>query len=326
MNLNIHILNPPQQEAFQHLQSRLLPEIQLTVGQELPDPADFEVLVSGRPNRLQLAASPHLRILVIPFAGLPEVTRQVLLEFPNLCVYNLHHNAALTAEMALTLLLAAAKFIIPCDQALRRNDWRPRYLPPPALALHGKTALILGFGHVGERIGRACAALGMRIIAIRRHPERTIVLDFPVEVHGSEAINELLPQAEVVLIALPGTSETYGLLSGAEISLLPPGAVLVNVGRGPIVDQHALFQALKEGRLRAAGLDVWYHYPSNEAEWESTPPADEPFHKLENVVLSPHRADGSSETEILRMEDLAGLLNALARGEPPDPVDLVAGY
>lgn len=266
-------------------------------------------------------------MLVIPFAGLPDATREVLQDFPYLSVYNLHHNATLTAEMALALLLAAAKFIVPCDQALRRNDWRPHFQPPPALSLHGKTALILGFGHVGQRIGCACAALGMRIIAIRRHPQRPINLNYSAEIYSPEALTELLPQADAVLIALPGTPETHGLLGAAEISLMPPGAVLVNVGRGPIVDQHALFQALKGRRLRAAGLDVWYRYPSSEAEWENTSPADEPFHELENVVLSPHRADGSTETEILRMEHLAELLNAAARGEPlSNAVDLTAGY
>jgi phosphoglycerate dehydrogenase-like enzyme len=274
-----------------------------------------------------LQASQNLRILVIPFAGLPDVTRLVLQDYPNLIVYNLHHNAALTAEMALALLLAAAKFILPCDQALRRNDWRLRYQPPPALSLHGKTALILGFGHIGQRIGRACAAFGMRILAIRRHPERHTLLNYPAEIYGPEALAELLPRADVVMIALPGTPETDGMLGAAEISLLPPGAVLVNVGRGPVVDQHALFKALKERRLRAAGLDVWYRYPSSEAEWASTPPADAPFYELENVVLSPHRAGGSSETESLRMEHLAELLNAVARGDPPpNQVDLAAGY
>jgi phosphoglycerate dehydrogenase-like enzyme len=309
------------------LQSRLIPEICLTIGPDLPKPATFEILVGGRPTRQHLLASPNLRLLVIPYAGLPEVTRQLLHDFPHLAVHNLHHNASLTAEMALALLLAAAKFILPCDQALRRNDWRLRYQPPPALSLHGKTALILGFGHVGQRIGRACAALGMHIIALRRDPGRPTLVDYPVEIHGPEALVGLLPQADVLLIALPATPQTEGLLGAAELSLLPPGAVLVNVGRGPIVDQHALYQALKDRRLRAAGLDVWYHYPSSQAEWQNTPPADVPFHELDNVVLSPHRAGGSSETESLRMEHLAELLNVAARGEPPpNPVDLAAGY
>ena len=170
-------------------------------------------------------------------------------------------------------------------------------------------------------------ALGMRVIAIRRHPERPTNLGYPATIYSPESLTELLPLADAILIALPGTPETHGLLGAAEIALLPRGAVLVNVGRGPIVDQHALFQALKKRRLRAAGLDVWYRYPSSEAERENTSPADEPFHELENVVLSPHRADGSSETEVLRMGHLAELLNAIARNESlPDPVDLAAGY
>jgi phosphoglycerate dehydrogenase-like enzyme len=103
--------------------------------------------------------------------------------------------------------------------------------------------------------------------------------------------------------------------------------VLVNVGRGPIVDEAALYAALRDGTLYAAGLDVWYNYPADEAARAHTPPSDYPFHELDNVVMSPHRAGSSVETEALRMVHLARLLNAAARGEPmPNRVDLEAGY
>jgi phosphoglycerate dehydrogenase-like enzyme len=267
-------------------------------------------------------------MLVIPYAGLPDATRTLLQGFPHLAVHNLHHNAALTAEMALTLLLAAAKFIIPCDRALRQHDWRPRYYPPPAVSLDGKTALILGFGQVGQRIGRACHALGMHGLALRRQPDNTIPpVEYPVEIFGPDMLHQLLPRAHALIIALPATAATEALIGERELALLPPAAVLVNVGRGATVDQGALYAALTSGRLGAAGLDVWYRYPHSQAEWENTPPADYPFHSLDNVVLSPHRAGASTETESLRMTHLAELLNAAARGEPvPNRVNVQAGY
>jgi len=95
----------------------------------------------------------------------------------------------------------------------------------------------------------------------------------------------------------------------------------------PISNPGALYFALRTGQLRAAGLDVWYNYPASLEERESTPPADFPFHDLDNVVMSPHRGGGSDQTEVLRMTHLAACLNAAARGEPiPNQVDLVAGY
>ena len=109
--------------------------------------------------------------------------------------------------------------------------------------------------------------------------------------------------------------------------MLPPGAELVNVGRGPIVDEAALYNALRNGTLHAAGLDVWYNYPADEAGRSHTLPSAYPFHELENVVMSPHRAGHSSETETLRMGHLMVLLNAAARGEPmPNRLDVRVGY
>ena len=327
-SLKVHLLDTPKPEALELLQRNCDPDILLTTGQ-LSAPETYEVLVAGRPRLEHLSGSPNLRMLVIPYAGLPDATRTLLQGFPHLAVHNLHHNAALTAEMALTLLLAAAKFIIPCDWALRQHDWRPRYHPPPAVSLDGKTALILGFGQVGQRIGRACHALGMYVLALRRQPENTIPpVEYPVEIFGPDMLHQLLPRAHALIIALPATAATEALIGERELALLPAAAaVLVNVGRGAIVDQGALYAALTRGRLGAAGLDVWYRYPHSQAEWENTPPADYPFHSLDNVVLSPHRAGASTETESLRMTHLAELLNAAARGEPvPNRVDVQAGY
>jgi phosphoglycerate dehydrogenase-like enzyme len=108
---------------------------------------------------------------------------------------------------------------------------------------------------------------------------------------------------------------------------MPPGGILVNVGRGSVVDQGALYAALKTGHLHAAGLDVWYNYPEKPEKRERIPPADFPFHELDNVVMSPHRGGGSDQTEVLRMTHLAASLNAAARGEQiPHRVDLAAGY
>jgi phosphoglycerate dehydrogenase-like enzyme len=324
--LTVHLLDPPDPQALDLLKRFCDPNILLTTGQA-STPVAYEVLVGGRPRLEHLTASPNLRMLVIPYAGLPAATRDLLQSFPNLAVHNLHHNAALTAEMAIALLLAAAKYVIPCDQALRQNDWRPRYQPSQALCLDGKTALILGFGQVGQRIGRTCHALGMQVLAVQRRPGQSLPVEYPVEVAAPGRLHQLLPRAHVLMIALPATSETEGLLGARELALLPPGAVLVNVGRGAIVDQAALYSALTNGQIGAAGLDVWYHYPHSQAEWEHTPPADFPFHTLDNVVLSPHRAGASSETESLRMTHLADLLNAAARGDPvPNRVDVQAGY
>jgi phosphoglycerate dehydrogenase-like enzyme len=325
MSLAVHLLHERDSASLAHLRARLQPGVALTAGREFPRPAVFEILVAGRPGREHITVNPELQALIIPFAGLPSETRALMLEFPHIAVHNLHHNAVATAEMAVALMLAAAKFIVPVDRALRRHDWRPRYRPNPAVLLEGKTALILGYGAVGRHVARLCRGLGMEVIATRRRA--------PDEgsggVYPPEALTRLLPRADVLIVTLPLTAETDGLIGSAELTLLPPRAVLVNVGRGPIVDEDALYQALHEGRLHAAGLDVWYNYPDDKASRRSTPPAAYPFHGLDNVVMSPHRAGtgGSEMVELQRMADLAELLNAAASGEEmPNRVDVEAGY
>jgi phosphoglycerate dehydrogenase-like enzyme len=165
----------------------------------------------------------------------------------------------------------------------------------------------------------------MRILGVRRNPESRF--DEIAEIFGLEALSQLLPQAEVIIIALPLTPETEGIIGETELALMPRGAVLVNVGRGPIVEAEALFNALRDGHLRGAGLDVWYNYPPDSDPRSPVPPADYPFHGLENVVMSPHRGGSSEDTGKLRMHHLADLINTASRGESlPNRVDLQAGY
>ena len=332
MTLKVHILDlfeTPPAAQLAELASLLDEGIVLSAGSSLPAPADFDVLVTGRPSQEHLAASPNLRLLIIPFAGMPEATRAALAGFPQIAVHNLHHNAAQTAEMALALLLAAARLLVPRDQALRRGDWTARHGQFPVTILHGKTVLILGYGAIGQHVARVCQALGMQVLAVRRRPTAPAPPDIDAAVFGHEALPSLLPQADVLMITLPLTNATRGLVGAGELALLPAGALLVNVGRGPVVDEAVLYQALVSGQLGAAGLDVWYNYPEDEAARTHTLPSAYPFHELDNVVLSPHCGGGlgSPYTESARVQHLAELLNAAQQGQAaPNRVDLTQGY
>lgn len=323
--MKIHLIQTPTAEGLKILQEELEAGIRLTFGNQIPEPSDYDVLVSGLPPRVFVEASPNLKILIVPWAGLPNTTRDLMLEYPEISVHNLHHNAAPSAETAIALLFAAAKFIVPFDKALRAHNWRPRYEPNPSMLLHGKTALILGYGAIGQYVGKVLKAMDMRVLAIRRN--HTTGSDDNAEIFLIDALPSLLPQTDVLIIALPGTPETEGLIGKSELSLLPKGAILVNIGRGPVVDAGALYNALRDRHLRAAGIDVWYNYPPDIESRNHTPPSDYNFHQLDNVVMSPHRGGGSEDSEKLRMEYLAKLLNAIARGELiPNRVDLIAGY
>lgn len=325
MPLLVHLLREPDPSSLAFLRSRLEADVRVSLGDPPPAPADYEILVAGRPERRHITRSSKLRALIIPWAGLPRETRALMLDFPEIVVHNLHHNAPAAAEMAITLMLAAAKSIVPADRALRRHDWSPRYESRPAMLVAGRSALILGYGAIGRRVARMCRGLGMDVIATQRH----VSDDGPKNVYPSNQLVSLLPQANFLIICLPLTSETKGMIGQEQLQLLPTQAVLVNVGRGGVVDERALYHALRDGVLYAAGLDVWYNYPERRSDRSDTPPSAYPFAELDNVVMSPHRAGaGGAETvELRRMAGLAELLNAAARGDGmPNRVDLDAGY
>ncbi|MEZ6188095.1 MAG: NAD(P)-dependent oxidoreductase [Planctomycetota bacterium] len=289
------------------------------------EPAGCQVLVGGRPREADLERNPGLEVLLIPFAGLPPPTHALMLSrAPDVAVHNLHHNAAATAEGALGLLLAVARRLLPADRALRAGDWGPRYEDPgTSQILAGKRALILGYGAIGARVARVLRALDVEVVAVRRRPQPTD----PAWVRGGDALDALLPEAQLLIVCLPETEATRGLLDARRLAALPRGALLVNVGRGPVIDERALYEALREGQLGGAGLDVWYRYPQDPDARRATQPSAFPFHALEQVVLSPHRVAHGDANEGLRWRAVAQFLRAYAAGEPlPHRVDLAAGY
>ena len=324
---HVHIVHAPPDHALRTLRKGLDPAIELSIGMDEVPPS-ASILVTGRPTREQIRTCTGLQALIIPFAGVPDVTRDLILgECPDLPVYNLHHNAAAAAELAVALLMAAAKRLLPVDRAFRQGDWRSRYEGATMTLLEGRTVLVLGLGAIGARVAKVCRGLGMRVQAVRRHPDRPVPAF--VDAHPVASMPELLPATDVLIVSVPLTSETKGMIGGREIALLPESAIIVNIARGPVIDERALYTALRDGRLAAAGLDVWYRYPSNEDERSSLLPSEYPFHELDTVVMSPHRGGAFrlEELEERRMRHLAATLNAIASGEAPlHRVDLEAGH
>jgi len=317
--LYVHVARRLTPEQRARLQELLDPRITVTDGETDSVSPNTEILVSGLPTQKELSAYAMLQALIIPWASVPQSTRQVVGQFPNIAVHNLHHNAATTAELAITLLLAVAKQVIPVDRALRRNDWSSCLDPSANPLLDEWTIVLLGYGAVGQRIARACLGLGMRVIALRRHSSRPAEMQEGLEVRPSEALHDSLPEANGLIVALPLTRETHAMIGKAELELLSARAILVNVARAQIVDEEALYESLRTHRLGGAGLDVWYQEPTRDELERGVriPMSRFPFQELDNVVMSPHRggALGERMIELRRMDELASLLNAFIRGE-----------
>ena len=326
MPLRTHFYKFSSQKEIRLLTVLLDKDIIITEGKVIPEPANYQILVHASPTNAWLEASAELSAVINPWAGVSEKTRKLLKGYPNITLHNLHHNNYNTAELGFALLLSAAKFIIPMDRALRDNDWSTRYEEPQAILLREKNALILGYGEIGKALAEYCLGFGMNVMATKNHINGTQKIS-KVVVYPSDQLNDLLPSADILLIALPLTDKTEDLIGHEEIYKMPKGSILVNIGRGPIVNQDALYKALINGHLKAAASDVWYNYPKTKEEWLNTAPAVQLFGTLDNFVLSPHRGGLVEGVEQQRIQALASLINAANRGEPIlNKVDLKEGY
>jgi phosphoglycerate dehydrogenase-like enzyme len=158
--------------------------------------------------------------------------------------------------------------------------------------LRGSTLGILGYGSIGREVGRLGQAFGMRVLALRRSAgsrERGYAVDstgdpegaIPERFYPAEGLYEMLAECDYVVVALPLTSATLGFLGEAELRAMKPTAYLVNIARGPIIDESAMVRALREGWITGAGLDVFEQEPL---------PSDSPLWDLENALISPHVA------------------------------------
>lgn len=292
-------------------------------------PADgFEILVAGRPTRAQIEYSRTLRWLLIPWAGLPRPTAELMKQYPQIRVHNLHHNAGAVAELAIGLLLSAARKLIPGDRGMRRGNWALRYKQEESLLIDGSKALVLGYGEVGRRVSELLRAMGARVEATRRTQQKREDQK-GIIVHPPSALPTLLPSAQFVILCLPLTPDTDGMIGKYELALMKESTILVNVGRAELVDEKALYESLSSRRIGGAALDVWYNYPFSSAEMSSTMPSIAPFWDLDNVVMCPHvgGAFGVPSLERKRMEHLAVIIRAAFEGDRvPWQVDLAQGY
>lgn len=282
---------------------------------------DVRILVDGDPPEA-LLDSPALRHVIVPYAGIRPGVRRRLSERPHLTLHNSHFNADFVAQHAFALLMACAARVGRYDAALRRGDWGDRD-GPESIHLAGGEALLLGYGAIGRALAPMLEGVGMRVVAFRRSPDPEA--RDPREV-GRDGLHDALGRARAVLVSLPDTDETRGILDEAALASLPQDALLVNVGRGRVIDEDALWRSLEGGRLAGVGLDVWWRYPEDDEARRSTLPSRRPFHLHPDVLLSPHRANAVAGWREASARDVLETLSALADGGDRNRVDTTAGY
>ena len=249
--------------------------------------AEIDILVTMVLTDGMGRACTCLKLVQVPGAGLDRIDRTAMPSGARLANVYGHENGI--AEYVMGAMIALTRDFARLDLALRKGDWQSQWAigvaPPPVWPeLAGKTIGILGYGRIGQAVARRARAFDMKICAVRQDVRRSVE-DNVAFLGGPEATDEIIGQSDYVLIAMPATHATVGLMDRRRLGLMKSTAFLINVARAEIVDEDALYDALAKRSIAGAVLDVWYHYPR---ETGPTRPATRPFHELPNVLMTPH--------------------------------------
>ncbi len=251
------------------------------------------------------------RLFHAPAAGTDAVNTALLPTQCTLANCFGHENAI--AEYVIAALLMRHVPLARADQDLRQQRWTYWAGRPTALRteLGSQTMGLLGFGHIAQTVALRAKALGMRVHVANRSPINHPAVDQSWTLDG---LHEFMASTDVVVVSLPLTSSTAGLVDAPAIAAMRPDAVLMNVGRGAVIDETALYNALKAHQIGGAVIDTWYQYPTpTQAECA---PSQYDFASLDNVLMTPHMSGWTAGTVRRRQEPLSDNIGRLSRGEP----------
>jgi phosphoglycerate dehydrogenase-like enzyme len=297
---------------------------------------DIQIVVSHDPEKLKSLAADADAILFADFDGdlladvLPLASRvrwihclwtgvEMILK-PKIVA----HPAPLTNgrgvfrwPLADWVIAAMLFFAFDLGRVIRQQEqgmWKPFI----STSLMGRVLGIVGFGSIGAAAAARARVFGMKIAALRRRPELFESDSPPDQTYGPGQLKELMAASDYILVVTPLTAETRGMIGEAEIAAMKPSAVIINIGRGPVIVEAALVRALEAGRIRGAALDVFNTEPL---------PSEHPFWRMPNVLLSPHTADRVEGFLDPAFESFVENLDRFRKGEPlANVVDKHAGY
>ncbi len=293
IDVNVMVLNPASADHRVYIKEILSNHPQVSVfhpetkEEQLQLAPGMQVIVGREVGIDVLEAAEKLKMFIFSGTGvdglLKTYSRYSRKHEVVLC--NTHRSSYNCAQHAVALLLGLTNYLFIHDQRMRNQEKSQR--KPESVPIRDKTIGLLGYGPINQFVRDFLIGFGVNFAVLKRSwTDEDLSCDY--KRYTSEGLIEFLKEIDVLVIALPLTEETTGLIGEEEIRALGEKSFLINISRGAIVKQEALFNALKEGRIAGAGLDVWYDIQEENRYGYSS---EYPFHELDNVILSPHRAN-----------------------------------
>jgi len=287
----------------------------------------IDVMLGGILTEKIAQAAENVAFFQIPWTGVDALQMHLLKNY-QLTVCNSHSNSLVVAEHAVGMWLALAKKLAVHDRMLRNGDWnrvRPdgNDVSPFSAPISGSRCLLVGCGAIGQSIAQFMSGFNCEISSVtltgnRRHAALR-------HCYKLDQLDQALAEADVVFVTVPLTEATTTLFGGAQFGAMKNTAIFVNLARGAVVEEEALYGALFEQTIAGAAIDTWYQYPSK-SQPVVLPSENFAFQKLDNLLLSPHRA-GYINSGFPHLDDAIENLNRYVQGQPLlNCVDAVKGY
>lgn len=283
----------------------------LTLAGERQHYTTAEVIVGNRLGASE-PTPEKVKLYHAPAAGTDAIDATRLPSNAALCNCFGHEHAI--AEYVFAALLQRHAPLEDADRRLRQGEWAYWAGMPRALRteLGSQTIGLLGFGHIGKAISVRAKAFGMRVVVANRSPIETGPL--VDRGFGLDGLAAFMAAADIIVVSLPLTEETKGIVDTEAFAAMRPEAIVINVGRGPVIDEAALYAALKSRRIGGAVIDTWYTYPT--AGNPTGMPGNLPFQDLANLTMTPHMSGWTHGTVRRRQQTMADNIRRLLKGEP----------
>jgi phosphoglycerate dehydrogenase-like enzyme len=276
-----------------------------------------EIIMGWRPTKELLESSKNLRLFINPGAGVQHLIQlfKDVTKDRDIVLVNGHGNSYFTAQHTVTLLLSLMNKIVLHHNWMKEGEWRRGDSYAASTPLRGRKIGFLGYGAVNQKVHRFLSGFNVDFAVLRSSWEEQITT-LPTEVtkYTPDKLHEFLKDVDILIIAVPLTSKTEGMIGKKELELLGSGGLVVNIGRGQVIDEESLYFALKNKTVSGAAIDVWYNYQPEPDEEGKKYPAHFPFHELDNIVLSPHRG-ASPMNDLKRWNEQIENISRYARGE-----------
>jgi phosphoglycerate dehydrogenase-like enzyme len=280
---------------------------------------DADVFIGWALRAEQFVAAKKLRWIHSPAAAVHQLMYPELMRSSVVVTNSTGVHGPVVAEHAVAMMLALAKRLPQAMQYQAKKEWSQEQLwneRPRPREVAGATVAVVGMGGIGREFTRLGKALGMKVLAVRENPAKGS--GGADAVYGPEQIDEVLPQADYVLLCTPVTPATTAIINAARLKKMKPEAYLMNVARGPLIDEPALVNALRDRHIAGAGLDVFVEEPL---------PPDSPFWSLDNVLITPHTAAVTERLWVRHYDLIVENLRRFVAGKPLlNEVDKKRGY